>query len=139
MKPKISPEEYRKILESLELENLQLTEINAKFKDQHISSALELSIDEKYTFEQEETELKVFYNYKLIASEQEKEVPEISLQAKYTVKYKIARGITVSKDFMRIFSKLTLGMFLWTYFRELVSNTIYRMGMPPLVLPLKKH
>jgi preprotein translocase subunit SecB len=139
MRPKISPEEYRNILDSLELDTLYLTELNSRFKENFVSSSLSISIEEKDTFEQKDSILKVYYTFKLFAKDEAKEDPALSMQAKYTVRYKISKDIVITKDFMKVFSDLTLGMLLWTYFRELVSNTIYRMGMPPLVLPLKKR
>lgn len=137
MKPKISPEEYRNILESLELDTLYLTELNSKFREEYVSSNLRLDIDEKHTFQQENSILKVFYFYKLFAKDESKEDSAIFMQAKYTVRYSISKDVLITKDFMKVFSDLTLEMLLWTYFRELVNNTVYRMGMPPLVLPLK--
>lgn len=139
MKPKISPEEYRIILESLELDTLYLTELNTKFIEENVSASLRLNIEEKSTFEQDGNILKVYYVFKLIAIDEEKGAPAISLQSKYTIRYNISKDVTISKDFMKVFSDLTLGMLLWTYFRELVNNAVYRMGMPTLVLPLKKR
>jgi len=138
MKPKITPEEYRNILEALELDTLYLKELNTKFKEEFISSKLGLEIEEGNSFEQENSILKVLYIFKLTAKDEKKEGPAITIQARYTLRYNLSKEIQVTKDFMKIFSELTLGMLLWTYFRELVNNTVYRMGMPPLVLPLKK-
>jgi hypothetical protein len=139
MKPKISPEEYRKILEALELDTLYLSEINSKFKEEFLSQSLKLEIDEKDSFVQENNILKVLYIFKLTAKDDSVEEPGISLSAKYVVCYQINKEVTLTKEFMKVFSNLTIGMLLWTYFRELVNNMVYRMGMPPLVLPLKKR
>jgi len=139
MKPKITPEEYRNILEALELDTLYLSELNTKFKEDFISSNLRLGIEEKNTFVQEDSTLKVFYSFKLTASDEAKTEPAIYIFVKYTVRYKILKEILITKEFIKVFSDITIGMLLWTYFRELVNNTTYRMGMPPLVLPLKKQ
>lgn len=138
MKPKISPEDYRTILESLELETLFLVESTTKLKEEFLSDTLSLDINEKFTFEQNNNLLTVFYNYKLSAKAEEHQEAALTLAAKYTVKYSLIKEVNVTQDFMKIFCDLTLGMLLWTYFREFVSNTIYRTGLPPLVLPLKK-
>jgi hypothetical protein len=139
MKPKISPEEYRKILEVLELDTLYLSEINSKFKEEFLSQSLKLEIDEKDSFIQGNNILKVIYTFKLTAKDETMEEPAISLLTKYTVRYQINKEVQVTKEFMKVFCDLTIGMLLWTYFRELVNNMVYRMGMPPLVLPLKKR
>jgi len=139
MKPKITPEEYRNIIEAIELDTLYLSESNTRFKEDFISSNLRLGIEEKNTFIQEDSTLKVFYSFKLTASDQSKTEPAIYIFVKYTVRYKILKEVIITKDFMKVFSDITIGMLLWTYFREFVNNTTYRMGMPPLVLPLKKQ
>ena len=138
MRPKISPEDYRAILESLELDTLFLVESTTKLKEEYLSDTLSLDITEKFTFEQNSNLLTVFYNYKLSAKAEEQDEAALILAAKYTVKYSLTKEVKVTQDFMKIFCDLTLGMLLWTYFREYVSNTVYRTGLPPLVLPLKK-
>jgi hypothetical protein len=139
MKPKISPEDYRNILDALELTTLFMVESSSKLSDECLSDTLTITIDEKYTFEQNSNLLTILYNYKLIAKAEEHPEPALVLNVKYSVKYNITKEVQVTKDFMKIFSDLTLGMLLWTYFREYVNNTVYRMGMPPLVLALKKR
>lgn len=138
MKPKISPEDYRNILKSLELNTLYISDLISKLNEENISSNLTFNVGENYTYKQEGNTLNVLYTYKLNAKDEEKEVPAISITAKFTVLYNLTKEVQITKDFMKVFSDLTLGMLLWTYFRELVNNLVYRMGMPPLVLPLKK-
>lgn len=139
MKPKISPEEYRRILEALELSALYITESSSKLREEFFSNTLNVEIDEKNSFKQEGSTLTVFYNYKLSAKSVEMTEPAITITTHYAVKYQISKDIVVSKDFMKVFSELTVSMLLWTYFREFVNNTVYRMGMPALVLGLKKR
>ena len=115
-----------------------MVESSSKLKEEYLSETLNLNIEEKYTFDQGSNLLSVFYNYKLIAKADEHPEPALVLIVKYSVKYTLTREVQITKDFMKIFSDLTLGMLLWTYFREYTNNTVYRMGMPPLVLALKK-
>jgi len=138
MKPKISPEAYREILESIRLDTLYLIDITAKYNEEYISSSLNLDIKEKYNFEQSDGILKVFYTYNLTAKDDNFEKPAMNIKAKYVIKYDIIKETTIKKEFMDIFSDLTISLLLWTYFRELVNNTVYRMGMPPLILPMKR-
>lgn len=139
MKPKISPEDYRYILEALELDTLYLSELSLKLKEEFLSQSLKLDIDEKEAFIQEKNTLKITYTFKLTANDESLEEPAISLLARYIVRYQVNKEVQVTKEFMKVFADLTVGMLLWTYFRELVNNMVYRMGMPPLVLPLKKR
>lgn len=138
MKPKISPEDYRNILEALELSTLFVTELNSKLKEENATESLRLNIDESNSFVQEGNLLKIVYGYKFIAKDDTKEEAAISINVKYNVVYTLSKEALVTKDFMKVFSDLTLGMLLWPYFRELIYNTIYRMGYPQLVLPLRK-
>lgn len=138
MKPKISPADYRNILEALELSTLFVTELNSKLKEGNASDALRLNIEETYSFTQEGNILKIVYSYKFSAKDDAKDEAAISINVKYAVVYTLTKDVTITKDFMKVFSDLTLGMLLWPYFRELISNTIYRMGYPHLVLPLRK-
>ena len=138
MKPKISPEEYRRILENVRLDTLYLMDLITKYEEGFISNSLNLDIKEKYKFIQNEQILTVYYEYKLSAKDDSFEKAALNLKVKYIVKYDIMRDLMISKEFMDIFSDLTLSLLLWPYFRELVNNMIYRMGMPPLVLPMKR-
>lgn len=138
MKPKISPEDYRNILEALELSTLYVTELNGKLKEENATESLRLNIDEAHTFVQKNNLLKIIYNYKFSAKDEAKDEAAISINVKYTVIYTLTKDVQITKDFMKVFSDLTLGMLLWPYFRELITNTIYRMGYPQLVLPLRK-
>ena len=139
MKPKISPEEYREILESITLDTLYLTNLRSKLEEDYLSKALDLDISEKFSFEQDKNSLNILYRYKLTAQDKKMEKPALTIQADYSVKYDIHGEVTISKEFIKIFTDLTLSMLLWTYFRELVNNMVYRMGMPPLVLPMKRR
>jgi preprotein translocase subunit SecB len=139
MKPKISPEDYRSILEALDLSTLYVNESNCKLKENYTSDSLRLNIDESNSFVQESNLLKIVYSYKFNAKDETKDDAAITINVKYIVIYTISKEIQVTKDFMKVFSDLTLGMLLWPYFRELINNTIYRMGYPQLVLPLRKR
>ena len=138
MKPKISPADYSEILSSLDLKTLFLKDIKAEYKEENLSQALVLDIKEKYDFKQEGRNLNISFKFLLKAKENDKEGAAISLTATYLVQYIQNNDITVTSDFMEVFHKMTLGMLLWPYFRELTSSTIYRMNLPPLVLPLRK-
>jgi preprotein translocase subunit SecB len=138
MKPKISPTDYRNILEALELSTLFVTELTSKLKEENATESLRLNIDEGNSFVQEGNLLKIVYSYKFNAKDDAKDDAAILINVKYTVVYTLTKEVQVTKDFMKVFSDLTLGMLLWPYFRELINNTIYRMGYPQLVLPLRK-
>lgn len=138
MKPKISPEDYREILSSLELKTLFLKDIKAEYKEEYLSQALDLDIKEKIDFKQDGRNVSFSFKFVLKAKDSNQESAAISLTATYVVQYLQNKDITVTNDFMEVFHKMTLAMLLWPYFRELTSSTIYRMNLPPLVLPMRK-
>jgi len=107
-------------------------------KEENASDRLSLKIDEANSFVQDGNLLKISYSYKFSAKDEVKEEAAISINVKYTVVYTLTKEVQITKDFMKVFSDLTLGMLLWPYFRELITNIIYRMGYPHLVLPLRK-
>ncbi len=136
-KPKISPEEYQSILETISLQNIRLVQINAKLNEDFLGDNLTLNLHEDYKFEQNNNELIFYYTYRLSIIGPD-ENPAVKITAKYRITYHIESNIRVPRDFVKIFVNLTLSLLLWTYFRELVSNLIYRMGLPPLTLPMKR-
>ena len=121
------------------MSTLYVNESNCKLKENYTSDSLRLNIDESNSFVQESNLLKIVYSYKFNAKDETKDDAAITINVKYIVIYTISKEIQVTKDFMKVFSDLTLGMLLWPYFRELINNTIYRMGYPQLVLPLRKR
>ncbi|MGV8111819.1 MAG: hypothetical protein AB2L17_02820 [Lentimicrobium sp.] len=139
MKPKISPEDYREILSSLELKTLFLRDLNTDFKEENLSQALVLDVKEKANFSQEGRNLNISFKFQLKAKDSDKGGAAISITATYIVQYNQNKEIAVTDEFMKVFHEMTLGMLLWPYFRELTSNLVYRMNLPPLVLPLRKR
>ena len=139
MKPKISPEDYREILSSLELKTLFLKEINSEFKEELLSQALILDLKEKSSFTQIGRNVNIIFKYQLKAKDADKEAAAITVNATYIVQYGQDKDIQITNEFMKVFEEMTLGNLLWPYFRELTSNMIYRMNLPPLVLPLRKR
>lgn len=139
MKPKISPEEYREILSSLDLKTLFLKDLNTDYKEEYLSQALGLDIKEKANFSQEGRNLNISFKFQLKAKDSDKDGAAIAITATYIVQYIQNSDIIVTDEFMKVFHEMTLGMLLWPYFRELTSNLVYRMNLPPLVLPLRKR
>ncbi len=135
---KISPEAYRDILNSLVLRNIYLKELNAKFNEEFVSENLELDINERFSYKQEGQLLIIAYRYRLTAQNEQHEKPALEIKATYRVIYQVLDDKNVPDTFMKIFKDLTISLLLWTYFRELVGNMVYRMGLPPLVLPMKR-
>ncbi len=61
----------------------------------------------------------------------------IPLKIKVTYRFEYVTGYTApSEDFLKKYADTSARMHVWPYFREIVSNLISRMGLPPLTLPV---
>jgi hypothetical protein len=65
-----------------------------------------------------------------------KEKPAVTIEAGFELRYKLPSGFATSSDELSYFAK-TNGVYnAWPYWRELIQNTLVRMNLPPVVLPL---
>jgi hypothetical protein len=138
MKPKISPEEYKKTLDNIDLESIYITDSKAKLNKEFLEKDLQLDISEKNKFNQDEKGLSVQYSFSLKGNSPNKEKAGVEISVTYNIYYSKKENQQISEDFFNPFSKFILGMMVWTYFREFVQNMVSRMNLPPLTLPLKR-
>ena len=64
--------------------------------------------------------------------------PVASLEAEYTVLYRLPDGFQPSTEAIKFFAATNAVFNAWPFFRELVHSLVARMGMPPLMVPLLK-
>jgi len=132
---KMEPKEYNKLLKHINISNVILKEIK--------STLHKFSIDEKAKLEFEESahvveltddiaNIEISYSLKAIAKRRRIFV----INAKYIVVFGSDRPIP--KEFFDIYNEISLPLQTFPYFRELVNSTISKMGLPPLILPLRK-
>ena len=138
MKPKISPEEYRNILNSIDLELITLTESKAKFQKEFIDNNIEISIKSKPIFSREENILNIKYRNVFKGKSADMEKAGIEIMAVYNIEYSVKQNVNIPDTFFDPFNKFVVEMMIWTYFREFIQNTISRMNLPPLTLPFKR-
>ena len=138
MKPKISPQEYQKTLKNLELKVIYLSGLTVNLNEEIDAKQLQIEIKEKSSFQIKDKTLKNSYQYKFFAKNKEAKESFLTVSCEYTVLYSMSEDTEISKEFYEIFTNFVLNMTVWPYFRELISNVISRVNMPPLVLPMKK-
>lgn len=138
MKPKISAEEYKSILDKIELADIYLTETHSKQDKENLGKGIELTIKEKYKYTQDDQRLIIAYKYTFIGTCPDKEKPGIEIVAIYNIVYTKGGQVSITDEFFEPFERFILKMMIWTYFREYIQNTIIRMNLPPLTLPLKR-
>lgn len=138
MKNKISPAEYNKILPLLDLTNIYLTMINAELTEDNIGKGMEISLLESSEYKQSKKILLVDYKIEFTANNNEIKQSAVSIKTNFRMEYSISDDTVISKDFMEVFLPLSVSIQIWPYFREIIQNTICKMNLPGLVLPLRK-
>lgn len=143
MKSKISPEEYNRIIKSINLDEILL--VDSSFKRNIIiakGGTISLKIKEKHTFEDKEKSV-IFYPFFSIEGVVEKEDSDeketlFVLKMKFASVYTKNEKFEIKDDFLKIFQELSLSNVMWPYFRELTQSLVSRANLPPITLPLKK-
>lgn len=139
-KKKISPEEYSKILSSIELSNIVLSECNVKkYETRGKERTVNLDVSMKMGYGQDSSSVSFLVSYKLEGTKRNDEDTEkvLVISASFLLTYNKKRDVDVSKEFAEVFKEKSLELVSWPYFREFVQNTICRMGLPLLTLPSK--
>jgi preprotein translocase subunit SecB len=139
MKNKMTPEDFKNIVSHLELLDIAMIECNAKHNAEYSQGNLVINIKDKLSFEQVDNHLVINFKYAFTANISEQENPGLEIKSTYQIKYEVKNGVVISKEFMDIFHQYTIGMLLWPFFREFLNNMVFRMGLPQLILPLKKR
>ena len=80
----------------------------------------------------------VFPTFKLIAFDIKKgpDKPELSIDATFVLIYKAERIGKLKQENFEAFGKSNGIYNAWPYWREYVQNTVARMGLPPLTIPV---
>ena len=137
-RPNISPEKYREVLERIELKDIYLIESKSKVDEANRAPKLELIINDKNIFSTSGDELKVISRYSFKAKAEDLTKPFVEIVVKFQLVYDIRDNVEVTKDFFDVYEELTLGFMVWPYFREYIQNSLTRMNLPPLTLPMRK-
>lgn len=59
--------------------------------------------------------------------------------ARLEIRYQIPLELQIHEGLLDEFAKVNGVFNAWPYWREFVQNTLVRMGLPPLALPLYRH
>ncbi|HFE63776.1 MAG TPA: hypothetical protein ENK14_05070 [Caldithrix sp.] len=133
---KISPEEYRRILDGIELKNILISNIKADLKHELLTEGMKIVIKDDAQYEMREDDFIIKNKYILTAKNQANKIAlkiECVFIVVFETKYEITDG------FFEIYKDLSLPLNVWPFFRELVNSTTARMNIPPLTLPLLKR
>lgn len=134
--PKISPEDYRKILKGLELKDILLCSLKADLKHELLSEGMKISIKDNAEFETNDDEFIIRNKYTLSAKNKNNKIA-LKIECTFIVVFDSREEIT--DDFFEVYKDTSLPLNVWPFFREFVNSTTARMNIPPLTLPLLKR
>lgn len=137
-KPKISPENYKKIISGIELMSISLKECDA-FINTDISTPGDLTIDIKEEADyklKEEKRVHIFHKYTVDARKPGSKSRYVKLGIVFLIRVTSEEKFT--DDFFEIYKHISLHLNTWPYLREYINQMTSRMNIPPLTLPLFK-
>jgi len=133
---KMTPAEYRIILDDIELQSLYLKSLESHISHELIAEGMSISIKDNSTFTNTEDGFTVESSYTLTAKNPQKKIV-LKIDCLYGILFKTSKNIT--EPFFEIYKDLSLPLNVWPFFRETVNSITARMNIPPLTLPLLKR
>ncbi|MCK4226107.1 protein-export chaperone SecB [candidate division WOR-3 bacterium] len=135
-KEKVSQDIYEKFIKGLSLRKIKIVYSEAKV-DESFSPPAKVEIEEKKGYKlSEEGEFIVTHAYKLKGIKKDKKKVGFQISVTYKLTYKSKTHIT--DEIFDLFSKTSLPLQTWPYFRQFVHEMSGRMGLPALTLDLLK-
>jgi preprotein translocase subunit SecB len=135
MNYKLSPENFRKILNGIDLNDIVLTDISATINHSLMPGKVTVAIDDNASYKNIENGFSVENSYTLTIKNHRKVA--LKIEATYLIMY--SSKIEISDDFFDIYKEFSLPLNIWPYFRELVNTITSKMNIKPLTLPLLKR
>ncbi len=132
---KLSPAEYNKLLQSFSLRDLYLKHVECSLHCRDYSEHADLEFKEDC----EEPQIladsaTILMSYNLMVRSQSTDI--FSVRAQFLLQYTMEHSLP--EEFFVIFRQYTLPLQVYPYFRELVHSISLRMGLPSLILPLRR-
>lgn len=137
-KPKISPDEYRKILKQVDLQSIEMDTCSMKARREKLGSNMRLDVRHKKSYQiEDDNRAVVFSDYELVATKTTKK--EFAVKIGATYRLVLISKVPISEEFTDIYTQFNLQMNTWPYFREFVQSMIQKAGLPPLTLPFIRN
>jgi hypothetical protein len=137
--PRISPENYNRVLRSLNLVSLSLWQSEARFDPQIAAEVFgqgesaPVDTSESAKFELQDGLVVIGHSYSLVSRRKRKAL--LSIKADYVLAFQTSEEFT--EEFFELFREVALPMYTWPYFREFVASMTERMDLPKLQLGLR--
>jgi hypothetical protein len=135
---KLEPEEYRRVLEGLNLLSLELENCTMKSIPDTSDGIADRSnsVDESQAGFEPRPDGTVIVRHRY--SQKTKVGKKVIFGLDTTFRLVFHSEEEFTDDFFAVFCAVSLGLYTWPYFRELLNNLSSRTGMPPLTLPMLK-
>ena len=136
LEKKISPKDYNMMIRHLDLQDVYLKETKSTLHSRELLKKARLDFDEKPSVvSYKDGEAKIEVDYALKAKCGKKKIFTIS--AKYIVVFQLDKE--PPDGFFELYNRLSLPVQTFPYFREFANSIVSRMGLPPLILGLRKY
>jgi len=129
----LPPEEYKKILEGIELLNILIKNVKSNINHGLISERMPVRIKDQASYKIVEDQLIVEDKYTLIVKNNDGK-NALKIECIYILFFNLQNKIT--DEFFQIYKEVSLPLTVWPFFRELAHSITSKMGIPPLTLPL---
>ena len=133
-KNNVSPEDYRKFINNLSLLRIELIETEFK-RDEVFEFPAKVTIKDDSKFkllDKKQGLYTVLNHHQLTAVSKNKEKPGLKIDV--TFKFTYQDKIPLTPEIFKVFSKQSLVLHSWPYFRQFVQDLAARAGLPPLIL-----
>ncbi len=131
----IKPKLYSDLLESLELRDIYLTGAKATLRSRDMGDKNTWQLNESTNLlSNDGSKAIVEVVYDLTA--RSGRLILVKLEVKYAVEFCSTKKLP--EDFFTLYNAYSLPLQTFPYFRECANTLFSRMGIPPLVLPLRK-
>ena len=136
-KPKIPPDEYRRLLDQVDLQSIVLETCSMKTRREKLASNMRLDVRHKTSYHiEDDNRATVISDYEIVATKTTKKEFAVKIGCAYRVV--LISESPFSEEFMDIYTQVNLQVNTWPYFREFVQSMLQKAGLPPLTLPFLK-
>ena len=136
--PRLSPKDYKKILDNVQLDLISLESCSAKANQDKFGKQMKSIVKDKVSFNLlNENEVMFIQHYDFICTKTNQKEYALKISCAFSAKFSSMEPL--SNDFLEIFSKVNIHVNTWPYFREFIQSITQRMSLPPVTLPLLKR
>ncbi|MBK6766496.1 MAG: hypothetical protein IPG71_09330 [bacterium] len=132
----MEPKDYNEIIKTVDLTGFRLSAVESKLVEQNLPAQMSAKFDLDYVRSDKvgENDYLVTTKCSFLAFGATESEIIVDIKADYVSTFVSPNVLT--DEFFEIFKSTTLKVIAWPYFRELVSGTLAKMGMPVFTLPM---